>query len=98
VGALAVLRGRELLAERRIGERLRLATGVRGQHAAGRTHVVDTGLVPRLELADQRDLHAADEADDLRVRDEPGDRADEKAALVLAKPEARQVRQLADAF
>ena len=34
-------------------------------HAARRAHVVHAGLVARLELADQRDLHAADEADDL---------------------------------
>src|SRR5690606_9357184 len=51
-----------------------------------------------LELADQRNPHAADEADDLRSRDQPGDRADEKAALVLAKPQAGEVRQLAHAL
>src|SRR5690606_30224141 len=36
-------------------------------------------------------------ADDLRARDEPGDRADEEAALVLAKRQPREVRQLAHA-
>ena len=49
------------------------------------------GLVPHLELADQRHLHAADEADVLRLRHQPRDRADEVRPFLLAKDEARDV-------
>jgi hypothetical protein len=62
------------------------------EHAACRAHVPDAGLVAGLELADQRDLHPADEPDDLRVREQPGDRTDEEAALVLAKSQPGEVR------
>src|SRR3569832_973164 len=94
VGALLVLRRAELLAERRIRERLWLGARVRRQHAARRTHVVNTGLVARLELAEQRNLHAADKPDRVRARRQPCDRADQERTLVLAKPQPREVREL----
>src|ERR1044071_5412534 len=91
VDATRVLRQRELLALRRIRERLGLRSSVGGQHGAIGAYLLHAGLEAGLELADERDLHPAHEAELLGLGDPARDRADQDRSLVLAKAKPDEI-------
>ena len=69
--------------------------GVLRDHGAVGADVLHAGAVARLELVDERDVHAAHEADFLRSADQRRERADEERALFLAELERGEVRRAA---
>ena len=79
-----------------IAERFGRDAGVLRDHRAVGTDVLHAGAVARLELVDERDVHAAHEPDLLRPADERRQRADEERALLLAELERREVRRRRD--
>ena len=91
VDALAVLAERHLLALAGIAERFRRHAGIRHEHFAVGTHMLDAGAIARLELVDQRDVHAADEADLLALADQRRQRTHQERALLLAELERDEV-------
>ncbi len=91
VGADCDLRERELLAFRRILERVAGHAGVRGEHAAVGADLARAGFVAGFELVDERNVHAAHEADHARLRRERGQRAGQERALLFAKLERDHV-------
>ena len=83
VGALAELADRELAAARRVVPGRGRGAGVVHDHLGIRVHVLDALLVAEGEVADQRDVHAADEADLAGLGGQRRRHADQEAALVL---------------
>ena len=98
VGALADLLEGQLLALGRVGEGLDGGAGVVDQDldvlALGFVDVVDARLVAGLELLDQLDLLAANEADRVALGLEGGGRTDHEGPLVLLEQQAGQVLAL----
>ena len=91
VHALLVLAERELLALAGIPERLGRDAGVLHEDRRSPGRRSSRRRVAGLELLDERNVHAADEADLLRVADERRERADEERALFLPELERRDV-------
>ena len=83
VGTLAELADGELAAARRVVPGRGRGAGVVHDHLGVRVHVLDALLVAVGEVADQRDVHAADEADLAGLGGQRRRHADQEAALVL---------------
>ncbi len=98
VHALLVLVERELLALAGIAERIRRHAGVLHDHGAVRADVLHARAVARFEFLNERHVHAADEADLLRVADERRERADEERTFFFVELERRDVGRRQDGF
>ena len=94
VRTLVELADRELAAARRVVPGCRRGAGIVGEDGGTAAGVLHALLVAELEVADQRDVHAADEADLAGLARHDRGHADEEAALMLLEGHRLHVGQV----